>query len=503
MRRLHDRRVRIRWAFLVACIALPLGLAAAASTGGETKHGLPVARIVEARGVSGEPDRLFDALVKPEGALWNSKGTLVLTSLDSALIIDLGAPTQVSGILLQGDNNDRYAIDASEDGHGWMTALVSYKSEEGAGLRTRCHRLPSPVSMRFARIRPETGDGKYSLSELQFYSTIPDAWPPPLKIDSQLYPIVLPGSILMSDVLQLAVLPILALLLLSPRTVRIQAKRTPALFGVGALLVVLGAHGWVHRNSSEWFDRERYLIQIGLMLVAILLSKAGGMSCKRRGEEMLQPNTDDHSGQVTRTGCASGSSSGSRSSANLLSRLLLVSTLCLSIGCYLNFGRFHGNNRIHYYDFTHYLLGSVYFEEMGYHGLYLALLQADQEGRGFLDPDSEIRNLEINKLVKSREFTSQSIQIKERFSPERWKAFQADVDYFQGQLGREGFQKLVKDHGYNPSPIWTMVGGTLGRLLASTGRGTAFCAEFLSFLDPILLLTAVLALILATGVEAG
>lgn len=144
----------------------------------------------------------------------------------------------------------------------------------------------------------------------------------------------------------------------------------------------------------------------------------------------------------------------------------------------------------HRHDQYHYYLGAKYYRELGYDELYRCTAVAmDQlgsqtetiDGKAItLDmraevraPDKKIRNLGADNLLKpstdflanagmcdpaqkAEEGTQQS-----RFSPERWEAFKKDIRFFRFSTAPnekdywDGFQR---DHGYNPPPVWTLMG---------------------------------------------
>ena len=64
-----------------------------------------------------------------------------------------------------------------------------------------------------------------------------------------------------------------------------------------------------------------------------------------------------------------------RSDRTILAALGVVALL--SLLSYYDFGRFHGGGRfVHYHDLYHYYMGSKYFPEVGYEGLYAATHRA-------------------------------------------------------------------------------------------------------------------------------
>ncbi|GAG15894.1 unnamed protein product, partial [marine sediment metagenome] len=109
---------------------------------------------------------------------------------------------------------------------------------------------------------------------------------------------------------------------------------------------------------------------------------------------------------------------------------LLMLMAVVAVAAYPNFGRFHGRSGIHHWEQFHYLLGSKYFPELRYDGLYVASLAAERELNLGLRSQSHIRDLRTNEVVPARGLTDHRREVKGRFSPERWKAFVDDTRYF-------------------------------------------------------------------------
>ena len=142
---------------------------------------------------------------------------------------------------------------------------------------------------------------------------------------------------------------------------------------------------------------------------------------------------------------------------------------------YFNFFAFHGvgTNRvyIHLHDVAHYYLGSKYFREVGYADLYTAMLRAEAERYDNHFKAVEARDLRTNALVHIRVLLTGSDAVKARFTPERWAAFQQDVAFFREAMGPQ-YGDVLRDHGFNPTPVWALLGGALANLIpAGSARG--------------------------------
>lgn len=146
---------------------------------------------------------------------------------------------------------------------------------------------------------------------------------------------------------------------------------------------------------------------------------------------------------------------------------------------YTNFLAFHGGGHVaHLHDIAHYYLGSKYFDELRYGNLYVAMVRAEAEVFGHSLTD-QARDLEGNYLVPIGQLLDQSEPVKARFSAERWNEFRGDVVAFRDRMGAR-FGELLQDHGYNPTPVWALLGGFVANRIPVTG---GLGIEVLAFLD--------------------
>jgi len=170
-------------------------------------------------------------------------------------------------------------------------------------------------------------------------------------------------------------------------------------------------------------------------------------------------------------------------------RLGYISAVALlavfSVVNYCNYFSFHGERTfLHLHDLAHYYLGSKYHVELGYDHLYTAMLRAEAEIYDDRFKALEARDLTTNRLVDIRDLLSRSDRTKDRFEPDRWTDFKTDVEFFHEALGPH-WAGVLKDHGYNPTPAWTLIGSSLANLVPAGGR---FGLRALTLLDPVLLL---------------
>jgi hypothetical protein len=113
--------------------------------------------------------------------------------------------------------------------------------------------------------------------------------------------------------------------------------------------------------------------------------------------------------------------------------------------------------KLHTWEFFHYYLGTKYFEEVGYSGLYNCAYRSSVES-GAMQPEQErvIRDLEKNTLISSVDALRLSDLCRSSFTEQRWGEFSYDVDWFRKEMG-ERWKTVFHDHGFNPSPWWIWV----------------------------------------------
>jgi hypothetical protein len=169
---------------------------------------------------------------------------------------------------------------------------------------------------------------------------------------------------------------------------------------------------------------------------------------------------------------------------------------------YSNFFAFHGMGRervfIHLHDVAHYYLGAKYFPELGYQSLYTAMLRAEAERYHDHFRSLEARDLETNGLVDIRALLARSDAVKARFSTERWAAFQEDLGFFRDGMKRQ-WGEVLRDHGFNPPPVWPLLGGLLANLVPAGSQAGILA---LTLIDPLLLVGMFGSIAWAFGIEA-
>lgn len=155
----------------------------------------------------------------------------------------------------------------------------------------------------------------------------------------------------------------------------------------------------------------------------------------------------------------------------------------VAIAAYTNFGHFHGGAMVHHWEQFHYFIGSKYFPEVGYDGIYTASLAAERELDLGHRIQSHMRDLRTNEVVGVGALVNHMTEVRERFTDERWAVFKEDIRYFLKTNRYSYFTNIRRDHGYNPTPTWTFTAQLFSRWPAASDR----TLTTLAWLDPILL----------------
>ncbi len=227
-------------------------------------------------------------------------------------------------------------------------------------------------------------------------------------------------------------------------------------------------HGWV---------ATRVLVAIAVLLIAAFALLDGPLAMRR-----LSPVTQ----RIARLG---------------LMGVLAVSAI-LAVATYVDFGVFRYGTYLNEWDFYHYYLGTKYAPELRYTNLYGATLAADEEtGLRYHNPEGEIRDLATAQLRDVGSVAAEASRYRHRFGEARWREFVADVAWFKMQLPQNRWSLLLMDHGYNGTPAWSFVVGSL--LTRHLSIRQPLGRWLMLSLDPLLLLGAIVVVGWAFGVRAA
>jgi hypothetical protein len=112
-----------------------------------------------------------------------------------------------------------------------------------------------------------------------------------------------------------------------------------------------------------------------------------------------------------------------------------------------------------YADATYYYVNSKFFKELGYFELYPAMLVADNEGPNMFNYVNTYTDLHAYNYSTRIIALTKKEEIKRLFTPERWEQFKHDIEFLSTKNLAGGWKYFFTDHGYNPPPTWTIVGG--------------------------------------------
>ena len=394
-------------AFLVSAFLFSLGVSPSKS----------YADIIEPQRIvahSGPTDAEIDrtSLTQPhfEGSPWDEAGTQNIKDVRSSLIFEFQNAIVPTALRLQADNNDTYFIESSADQTDWHVIWIAEPRVIMTGLATRTVRISheNNISARYFRIRPTSGDGRFSVSQMVFFVG---------EVGHELT----------------------------------ELKEKPALtpeFGI------LGLSGTTLQRLNS------ILVLITLLFLTV---------CHLPKSSSLVPNWF---------------------------RVSTFSVLALlGFAAWFRFGQFHYSTTVHYWDFFHYYIGGKYAPELGYDRLYVCTAAADQEDHRPLA--SLIRDLKTNVVVSLDAQRTRFPECAEVFSPSRWQSFKQDVSYFAGTMPTARWHTTQLDHGFNPSPAWTLLGGAIAQLTSAN----EFSVRWLSQIDAALLLLMWLVVIRTFGIE--
>jgi hypothetical protein len=187
-----------------------------------------------------------------------------------------------------------------------------------------------------------------------------------------------------------------------------------------------------------------------------------------------------------------------------------------AIASYYHFFKFPWPKYYHRHDQYHYYLGAKYFPEIGYDNIYRCTVIAQDELGVIVDEggnrvnatkenqkvcerskpegvehctDRKIRNLGgDNLLIPAASVLEHPEVCTSHFTPERWAAFKEDIRFFRSVSDREFYEKMQKDNGYNPPPVWMLAGRFFANMFPAGHKILDFYwLQWLAMLDNVLL----------------
>jgi len=145
----------------------------------------------------------------------------------------------------------------------------------------------------------------------------------------------------------------------------------------------------------------------------------------------------------------------SRTTAPWILAACLVLVLLLAVVFYWPHLSSKIQRKLHLWNVFHYVLGTKYFDEVGYYDLYKAVLLADLEERRIFSPTTLTRDQHTYEKIPVKESLQSAREegLRERFTDERWEMFKADMEIILRQRPDDFWKKPIADRGFNPSPV--------------------------------------------------
>jgi hypothetical protein len=109
-----------------------------------------------------------------------------------------------------------------------------------------------------------------------------------------------------------------------------------------------------------------------------------------------------------------------------------------------------------------------------------------------------MRDLRDNRLLPASVALERSAECRDRFSPKRWQEFRQDARFFRASMGRQQWEGVRNDHGFNGTPAWALLGGLLARL----GPAARTQVALLALVDVALLLAVFVLIGRTFGLES-
>ena len=140
--------------------------------------------------------------------------------------------------------------------------------------------------------------------------------------------------------------------------------------------------------------------------------------------------------------------------------LTLIVLAAVSVFAYFEFGWLRYNHYMNPHDGFHYYIGAKYSPEHQYFDLYRTALIADKEMNGVYT-QTRIRNLDTHRYENVTTILRNQGQYKQSFSPARWGEFKKDILYFQSIMPAYKWTRVLRDKGYNATPVWNAIARAL------------------------------------------
>jgi hypothetical protein len=412
-----------------------------------------------------DAERLHDGVTPVHGDAWNTDLSAVFRSATGYADFDLGSTSPIDAAFLEGDNNDWFFLDVSDDGKQFRE-IWRAPPAAGPGMRPRLAQGLG-ASGRYLRLRARGGDAFVSVGELMVFAKTPAPWPPEVRQrrGGPVYAVVLQAAYVLGAALVL-------LLGCALRRVPIWAT------GLAALLSLAALAWWLRQVFAFW--------PLDFDLVCALRAWVGAVAVVAALVWTL--------GRVRARTAVAGA--------------VLVLVGAIGVACFYNFGRPWFWNyaagrptAVHTYDMRVYFPVAKYFDELGFDGVYLASVKAYLDGEK-LSPRSvehvELRDLSTNQIVRAKQVMPQIEGVTQRFRPARWRMFVDDMRWFWRTMGPGDYLGSLRDHGGNATPVWLAI----AHLMFRDAPADETTLTLAGALDPLLLALTFFCIARSFGIRA-
>jgi hypothetical protein len=457
-----------KWiALLVAAIAAAIFLGCASETRGTGVGLLAGIAPHKSSGVQ-RPESISDGVIGRPGDPWDSHLAAVL-SPSSFVEWDLGESRTIRSAFLQGDNNDDYLVQVSDDGSSWAPLWTAPPATTGRGLQPRTGQGFEGRG-RYVRLSPARGDGSYSVTELALFEAADGAATSDLTVKRGL-----PIGELHRSAIILFGLALVAFVVV--------AQRGSPWLTLAMLLIPLIAGYRVYESFvASW--------PVGQREVSMVRAVAAFVALAAVAREVFAPKRFPASRPA------------------VLGTLGFAAVMAIAGFFNLLHPQFwdakNGKpNAVHNYDMRVYFPVAKYFKELRFDGLYLGSVAAyvDDVPNASLQSlaRTELRDLKTHHMRRVSEVEQEILAVKNRFSPERWQEFVTDMRYFRETMGDRGYLGSMTDHGGNATPVWLAT----GHLIFAKTNASNETLLTAALLDPLLLLFAFFAIWRTFGVRTA
>jgi hypothetical protein len=367
-------------------------------------------------------ERINDGIGAPATAKHAHPTVAVAQSVLASVSYDLTRPYRLDALHVLADHDAELAVMGSVDGTTFQT-LFEVPTHPNPGIHPRVV-TGLDATVRHLKLVVTDASRPVALAELQAFCEAPTLWPPALAKHTRKFT---PPREAHAIRLAVGATGLLTLLLLPLARRRPSWRELAATLAGCATLGIALSELW-SSPTTLWPWLQQYGSMAAVVAAVITVASAA---------------------HGIRTGTAS----------RWVTHGPLALLLVASAVTWPSFWR-HG---VHQHEMLHYDVGSRYFQELRHDGLYTCVVKASLE-----DGNAYIETWPVRDLTHTdRVLTAQKLVARgdcdDRFSAARWDAFKHDVRMYRSTMPVDAWKGAFMDHGYNPPPLWTLLGGTVAR----------------------------------------